>query len=187
MQWSCSNLLISWFYSIFESLGTKSMFGLSYELCKPIEIVVGVGTLVLGMKYLSVANGHWCHVETTSSNCWASSWLPPLWLFIAWGWVDVCGVTWWVVKGMAKTLYTIGSTTTWCCSLACIHYVTSMFGAFIGSFLASCTYYSLCICADFNIGWYVTYSNYFLRLLMITFDISWNQQVLGNPLHYFWT
>jgi hypothetical protein len=45
------------------------MFGLGYELCKPIEIVVGVGTLVLGMKYLGVANGHWCHVETTSSNC----------------------------------------------------------------------------------------------------------------------
>jgi hypothetical protein len=92
-----------------------------------------------------------------------------------------------VVKGMAKTLYTIGSTTTWCCSIACIHYVTSMFGAFIGSFLASCTYSSFCICADFNIGWCVTYSNYFLRLIMITFDISWNQQVLGNPLHYFLT
>jgi hypothetical protein len=44
------------------------MFRLGYELCKLIEIVVGVGTFVLGMKHLGVANGYWYHVETTSSN-----------------------------------------------------------------------------------------------------------------------
>ncbi len=50
MQWNCSNLLISWFYSIYESLGTKSMFGLGYELCKPTKITLGVGTFVLGYE-----------------------------------------------------------------------------------------------------------------------------------------
>jgi hypothetical protein len=44
------------------------MFRFDYELCKLIEIVVGVGTFVLGMKHLGVVDGHWCHVETTSSN-----------------------------------------------------------------------------------------------------------------------
>jgi hypothetical protein len=45
------------------------MFGLGYELFKQTKIIVGVGTFVMGMKYLGVVDDHWCHVETTSSNC----------------------------------------------------------------------------------------------------------------------
>jgi hypothetical protein len=36
------------------------MFGLGYEFCKPTKIVVNVGTLVLGVKYLGIDDGHWC-------------------------------------------------------------------------------------------------------------------------------
>jgi hypothetical protein len=40
------------------------MFGLSYELFKQTKITVGVGTLVMGMKYLGVVDGHCCRNPT---------------------------------------------------------------------------------------------------------------------------
>jgi hypothetical protein len=54
---------------IFESMGTKSMFGLGYGFCKPTKIIVGVGTYVMGMKYPRIVEDHCCCMETTSSNC----------------------------------------------------------------------------------------------------------------------
>jgi hypothetical protein len=62
-----------------------------------------------------------------------------------------------------------------------------VFGAFIGSFPIGYTCCSYCSCVGSELGWCMTHSNCFLRLLIIALDIFWNQQVLGKPLHYFLT
>jgi len=92
-----------------------------------------------------------------------------------------------MVESVTRASCTTGSATFWCCSLTSPLYVASMFGAFIGSSLIGCTCRSSCFCACSWTSWCLTYSNYFLRLLVTTLDIFWNQQVLGKPLHYFWT
>jgi hypothetical protein len=68
--------------------------------------------------------------------------------------------------------------TFWCCSLIFCFYAASMFGAFANSFPIGCTCYSFCSCPSFETSWCLTYSNYFLRLLVTTFDIFWTQHVL---------
>jgi hypothetical protein len=102
----------------------------------------------MGMKYLGVVEHHFCCMETTSSNCWTCSWLPPLWIFIARGWL-ICLWCHLVSRwGIMVSLYTTNSTTIWCCSLVCTICDASMFGAFTHSCFIGCTCWLSCICAS---------------------------------------
>ncbi len=114
-----------------KSMVTKSMFGLGYGFCKPTKIIVGACTHVMGMKYLGVVEHHFCCMETTSSNCWTCSWLPPLWIFIARGWL-ICLwchlVSRWGIYGFPlhnqfnyNLMLFIGLYYLWCIHVWCIH------------------------------------------------------------------
>lgn len=102
-----------------------------------------------------IVDCHCCCVKITSSNCWTCSWLPPLWIFTTCGWVDAYAVIWWVIEGTTGSLYTTNLVAIWC-SLVFTFHIISMFGAFTSLFPISCTYYSSCICADFDTGWCIT-------------------------------
>jgi len=102
-----------------------------------------------------VVDRHCCCAKTTSSNCWACSWLPPLWIFTTCGWVDAYVVIWWVIEGAIGSLYTTNLVAVWCLLVFTFH-ATSMFGAFTSLFPIGCIYYSFCICANFDIGWCIT-------------------------------
>jgi len=99
----------------------------------------------------------------------------------------VCGVSWWVVENATGSFCITNYITFWCCSLTFSLYVASMFGAFTSSSPISCTCCSSCFYACSWTGWCLTCSNCFLRLLVTTLNIFQNEQVLGKPLHYFWT
>jgi hypothetical protein len=60
-----------------------------------------------------------------------------------------------------------------------------MFSAFTSSVTIGCTCGSSCSHVCFETSWCVTCYSCFLRLLITTFDIFWNQQVLGKPLIFF--
>jgi hypothetical protein len=123
----------------------------------------------------------------TSSNGWTSSWLSSIWTLTTFDWLILCGVSWWMVESVIGSLYTIGFATFWSCSLTSPLYTTFMFGAFIGSSPIGFTCYSSCSCACSWTCWCLTYFSCFLRLLVTILDFFWNQQVLGKPLHCFWT
>jgi hypothetical protein len=69
-------------------MATISMLGFGLWFCKPTKTIVGVGTLVWVWNNQGVTNHHCCCVETTSSNFWTCSLLSPLWMFMAYCWVE---------------------------------------------------------------------------------------------------
>ncbi len=149
------------------------------------KLLIGVGTPIIGMKYIGVVERHCCCMETPSSNCWTCSWLPALWIVVTYGWVNVCGVIWWMVEVLVVSFCIAGLATTWCCSLAFNLCVGSMFGAFIGSFPMGYTCCLSCIWTCSETSWCVSYLNYFIKLLVTILNIFWNQKVLEKVLHYF--
>ncbi len=90
---------------------------------------------------------------------------------VHYSWLGYCLCCfWWVVENIIKFLYIINYVTFWCDSLNFSLCVTFVFGAFRGSFPIGCTC-SSCTYVSSRIGWCVTYSSYFLRLLVNTLNI----------------
>jgi len=109
----------------------KSTFGFGSLFYNPINIIVCVGVMDLGVIYLRL------------QTCWNDFIsilnmliLPLIWIFAPCYWDEICGVTWWTIEGSFRTPYFLGI---WFWTFIFTQCVASMLGAFTSSIITCCT------------------------------------------------